>query len=34
MHKKGCVTVFSVAAFFALVKTLKPLKKYTRRFVK
>ena len=23
MHKKGCVTVFSVAAFFAMVKTLE-----------
>ena len=34
MHKKGCVTVFSVAAFFALVKTSGTLKKYTRRFVK
>ena len=31
MHKKGCVTVFSVAAFFALVKTLGTLHPMTRR---
>ncbi|MDD6538847.1 MAG: hypothetical protein PUF26_06985 [Bacteroidales bacterium] len=31
MHKKGCVTVFSVAAFFALVKTSGTLHPTARR---